>query len=109
MPTVVLRDSHGADVGFVLVAGNEPLSVGPWQRDVVLMRLPLPSTSPLAEFISSYKHTEFSANVKATSAGFSLVFEVAPNLAVVAELTPSGAGTWSVSSLGSGTCQILAK
>jgi hypothetical protein len=110
MPTVVLRDSHGADVGFILVAGDEPLITGPSQRDVVLMKVPLlPSTSPLAGFIGDHRHAEFSAHVKATPAGASLAFEVASSLSVTAEFTSSGAGTWAVSALGSGTCQVLAE
>lgn len=58
MPTLVLRDSEAKDVGFLLAAGDEPFSVGGIARDVILMSLPLPSSSPLAEFIRNHKHVE---------------------------------------------------
>jgi hypothetical protein len=110
MPTIILRDSQGVHVGFLLVAGDESLMTGSSQRDVVLMRVPLlPVTSPLIEFIVNHRIVEFSAHVKANPAGVSLAFEVAPDLSVTAEFTSSGTGTWAVSSLDSGTCQVVAR
>lgn len=109
MPTIVLKDGEGSDVGFLLVAGDEPLPSGPRQRDVVFMRLPLPSSSPLAAFLEGHKHSEFSAHVQQPAEGFSLSFEVAPALKVTVEVTMSGEGTWSVRSIGAGSCRVLQK
>jgi hypothetical protein len=109
MPTIVLRDAEGTDLGFILIAGDEPLSLGPAQRDLVLMKLPFPSASPLSSFLDDYRHAEFSSQVQSSAAGASLSFQVSPNLSVTAEFSSSGVGTWSVTSIGSGTCQLLAK
>ncbi|MDR2014190.1 MAG: hypothetical protein LBP99_01015 [Azoarcus sp.] len=71
MPTMVLRNTENADTGFLLIAGNEALSEGEQQRDVVFMRLPLPFTSPLADFVGEHKHAEFSALLRSSPEGTS--------------------------------------
>lgn len=109
MPTVVLRDAGGADIGFMLVAGSESFSAGPAERDLVLMKLPLPSGSPLAAFLDEHRHIEFLSNIQHTDAGISVSFQVTPALSVKVEVASSGAGTWSVATIGSGPCQVLAK
>jgi hypothetical protein len=109
MPTIVLRDTETeeVDMNFLLIAGDEELSEGEQQRDVVFMRLPLPSTSPLGDFVGEHKHMEFSARVRSSQEGTSIVFDVPPAFRVSVELESSGDGTWSVSSIGSGVCQLL--
>jgi hypothetical protein len=108
MPTLVLRDSEEKDVGFLLAAGDEPF-VSSVARDVILMSLPLPSSSSLAEFIRNHKHVEYSARVSMDGAGCALSFEVSPGALFQVQLEASGVGRWSVGSLGGGQCQLLAK
>ena len=107
MPTLVLRDSGGADVGFMLVAGDDPIETGSPQRDVVLMKLPLPSQSPLAIFIGDHRHTEFKAEITKTSAGTSFSIAVTPSSTIRGTLETSGEGSWSAGSIGSGSCKVL--
>ena len=103
MPAVVLRESSGADVGFMLAAGKEPLStVG--SRDVIFMALPFPSESSLARFIKENKNTEFTAEVSRLDSTTLYSFSTFTGLAVNLNLTDDGGGTWSVQGVGSGTC-----
>jgi hypothetical protein len=109
MPTLVLRDSAEKDVGFLLAAGDEPFSAGGIARDIILMGLPLPSSSSLAEFIGNHKHVEYSARISKAGAGCALSFEISPGLLFQAQIEASGVGRWSVGSVGGGQCQLLAK
>lgn len=108
MPTVVLQDAAGTDLGFLLVAGEESLSDGPAGRDVVLMRLPFPSPSPLATFLENHRHQEFTASVQPTTDGSILTFATDPDRAVRVELGQTGTGTWSAGDVGTGMCKLAA-
>lgn len=106
MPTIVLQDAMGVDLGFLLVAGEESLSDGPAGRDVVLMRLPFPSPSPLATFLENHRQQEFTASVQPTTDGSILTFATDPSSAVRVELGQAGSGTWSAGDVGTGTCKL---
>ncbi len=106
MPSFVLRDAEQHDVGFLLLAGKDPFTeVGP--RDVVLMNLPMPNESSLAQFVRAHKNSEFSAGVASEAGGYALRFFVEQNVDVTVEIGASGSGKWSVSGLGQGTCEAL--
>ena len=106
MPSIVLRDSI-ADAGFLLVAGDDPLSTK-GQRDVILMSLPLPNNSELAAFIRQHKHTEFTASISSSAGGYDLAFSVTHEQKVSLHIESDGNGYWSVAGIGQGTCMVLA-
>ena len=105
MPSIVLRDSI-ADVGFLVVAGDDPLSTQ-GQRDVILMSLPLPNSSELGAFIRQHKHTEFAASVTPSGDSYDLEFSVTHELKVSMHIESDGSGIWSVAGIGQGTCMAL--
>ena len=107
MPTIVLKDSI-ADAGFLVVAGDDPLSKQ-GQRDVLLMSLPLPNSSELAVFIRQHKHTEFKACIKSSADGYDFEFSVTHELKVSLHIEPDGSGIWSVTGIGQGTCKALSR
>ncbi len=108
MPTIVLQDAAGMDLGFLLVAGEESLGDGPAGRDVILMKLPFPSPSPLATFLETHRQREFTASVQPTTAGSILTFAADPDSAVRVELGEAASGTWSVGDVGTGLCKLAA-
>ena len=107
MPSIVLKDSI-ADAGFLVVAGDDPLSKQ-GQRDVILMSLPLPNSSELAAFIRQHKHTEFTASVTSSADGYDLEFSVTHELKVSLHIESDGSGIWSVAGIGQGTCMALSR
>lgn len=106
MPTVVLQDTAGVDLGFLLISGHQSLGEGPPGRDVVLMKLPLPSTSPLARFLETNRHQEFTACVQPTTSGSVLTFAADSEVLVRIEVGNDGAGTWSAGDVGTGLCRL---
>jgi len=106
MPTIVLRDEEQRDVGFLLLAGSESVATA-GERDVVFMALPTLDSSPIANFLQDFNHVEFRARVVSSELGCQVSFTVAPNIGFHASLTRSGGGSWAVSSVGNGSCQVL--
>jgi hypothetical protein len=106
MSTIVLRDGESKDVGFLLIAGSEPISAA-GTRDVIFMASLLPSPSTLGTFVRDHKHVEFACNVSQSHLGHELSFRVIPGVSFRMHIEGSGAGNWSIGSLGSGSCQLL--
>ena len=106
MPTIVLRDADNNDIGFLMAAGDAPLSEH-CQREVIFMALPIPNTSDLANFVRQHKHTEWNAAVRLNANGFTYAFNATPSNEVLLSIGEDGAGTWSVQGIGQGTCMAL--
>lgn len=106
MPTIVLRDHENRDQGFLLVAGSEAVFAMD-TRDVVLMALPSPTTSPNATFLQRFKHVEFKADFTIGDSGGRISFAVTPELSFLASLDASGTGSWSAGTIGGGSCRLL--
>ena len=106
MPTIVLRDTSNTHIGFLMAAGDAPLSEHS-QRDVIFMALPTSNTSELARFIYEHKHKEFKASVSQTTNGYVYAFDVTPNNAVTLQIGKAGVGIWIVHGIGQATCTEL--
>lgn len=106
MPTIVLRDHENQDRGFLLIAGDEAIFASA-TRDVVLMALPSQFASPITIFLQKFKHVEFRADMNGADSGGRISFAMAPDMTFLAALCASGVGSWSVGTIGSGSCRLL--
>lgn len=107
MPAVVLQDDSGQHLGFLLVAGDEPLQTGQPTRDCVLTGPPKRSEDfehPLVDIIYGELHKERSLSVQLGNASCELALSLAPDSILTLSVPDVGQGTWLLS-LGSGSVQ----
>jgi hypothetical protein len=91
MPAIVLRDQEDQDIGFLLVAGGEPISTS-GGRNVIFMVLPFLTSSDLADFVQRLKHREFNAQITLIDASNEISFAVNLDISFRASIRQSGTG-----------------
>jgi hypothetical protein len=114
MPTIVLNTKDGDLLGFVLVAGLEPLETGSPSRKCVLTGVPARSAlfdTALGAVIQDNKNTEFPCIVERLSASTSVQISVEARSSLLLKLDATRTGTWtgtiSGRQLPEGACLLL--
>ena len=97
MPAIVLASEAGAHLGFLIVAGDEPISSGHATRDCVLMappKQPQDVDHPLVDIIYSERHKERGLVVERQDGLCELTVSISSSTELRLTVPDTGSGTW---------------
>ena len=99
MPAIVLENSAGEMLGFLLLEATPPLDDGEVLSDCVLTGIPAQPglfNDPLSEFIQDNKSVEFQSTIKRVGQQLSIFIQVDDQKSLRLAFQGMHVGTWQV-------------